>query len=125
MAGAEHRSFDHPDEIKTFPHAKVDLLKVSGEVVRRFTLQPGWRWSTDVGPVTETGWCEAQHFQYQLSGRLHVLMADGSQFELGPGEVSFLPRGHDSWVVGDEAVVLIDWYKASSLRLTWNPTRNA
>jgi len=125
MAGVEHRGFDHPDETKTFPHSRVDFLKIGGEVVRRFTLQPGWRWSKDLGPIAQTDWCEAKHFQYQLSGHLHVQMSDGSQFALGPGEVSFLPSGHDSWVVGEEAVVLIDWYKASSLRRTWNPTRNA
>ncbi len=28
--------------------------------------------------------------------------------EFGPGEVSFLPPGHDAWVVGSEPVVLLD-----------------
>jgi hypothetical protein len=25
-----------------------------------------------------------------------------------------VPQGHDAWVVGDEPVVLVDWYGASS-----------
>jgi hypothetical protein len=33
---------------------------------------------------------------------------------MGPGEVSFLPMGHDAWVVGEEPVVLIDWYGAGN-----------
>jgi hypothetical protein len=35
-------------------------------------------------------------------------MDDGSQAEFGPGEVSFLPPGHDARVVGNEPVVVID-----------------
>ena len=29
------------------------------------------------------------------------------------GGVTTLPPGHDAWVVGDEAVVAIDWHGAS------------
>lgn len=41
-------------------------------------------------------------------------MHDGQEFDLGPGSVSHLPSGHDAWVVGDEPVVLVDWYGASN-----------
>lgn len=120
MPGVEQRNFDHPDETRTFTHARVDFVKMAGEVIRRLTLQPGWRWSLDVGPIAKTEWCESQHFQYQVSGHLHILMDDGAEFDLRPGDVSFLPNGHDSWVVGDQAVVLVDWYKASRLLKTWD-----
>jgi hypothetical protein len=36
-------------------------------------------------------------------------MADGSELEVGPGEVSIIPPGHDAWVVGNEPVTGIDW----------------
>jgi hypothetical protein len=36
-------------------------------------------------------------------------MADGQELEVGPGEVSVLPPGHDAWVIGDEPAVGIDW----------------
>ena len=39
-------------------------------------------------------------------------MEDGTEFDLGPGDVSVLPSGHDAWVVGDEPVVLVDWFGA-------------
>lgn len=32
----------------------------------------------------------------------------GAEAEFGPGQVSFLPPGHDAWVVGDQAVEIID-----------------
>ena len=41
-------------------------------------------------------------------------MGDGSEFEAGPGDVTSLPQGHDAWVVGDEPVVVVDWYGASN-----------
>ena len=41
-------------------------------------------------------------------------MEDGTEFEAGPGAVTNLPAGHDAWVVGNEPVVLIDWYGATN-----------
>ena len=41
-------------------------------------------------------------------GGLGCAWDDGSEDEVGPGEVSLLPPGHDAWVVGKEPVVLID-----------------
>jgi len=41
-------------------------------------------------------------------------MDDGSEIEAGPGDVTSLPSGHDAWVVGDEAVVTVDWFGASN-----------
>ena len=41
-------------------------------------------------------------------------MADGDEFEVGPGEITALPSGHDAWVVGQEPVVLVDWHGASN-----------
>ncbi len=58
--------------------------------------------------------CEAPHFQYHVQGTLHVVMADGSEFDAQPGDVTALPQGHDAWVVGDEPVVVVDWYGASN-----------
>ena len=31
-----------------------------------------------------------------------------------PGDVTSLPSGHDAWVVGEEAVVVVDWFGASN-----------
>ena len=110
----ERKEFKSPDETRTFEKGKLELVNIGGGTVGRLTLQPGWRWSKHVKPIAGTEWCEAPHFQYHLSGRLHVLMMDGTEFEVGPGEVSLLPSGHDGWVVGDEPVVLIDWAGASN-----------
>jgi hypothetical protein len=110
----ERKDLKTPDETRTFENGRVDLVNIGGGTVGRLTLQPGWRWSKNVKPIAGTEWCEAPHFQYHLSGRLHVLMMDGTEFEAGPGEVSALPPGHDAWVVGNEPVILIDWSGASN-----------
>lgn len=114
MPKAEYKNFSSPDEARTFPNGKVELLNIGGGSVGRLVLEPGWRWSQDVKPVAGTEWCEAPHFQYQVSGRLRVQMEDGTEFDLNPGDVSALPSGHDAWVIGDEPVVLVDWYGASN-----------
>ncbi len=113
-AGAEQKSFSTPDETRTFERGQVDLLHIGGSEIGRLTLQPGWRWSEHVRPIAGTELCEAPHFQYHVSGNLRVSMADGTIFDVGPGEVTALPHGHDAWVVGDEPVVLVDWWGASN-----------
>ena len=114
MAKTEHKNLSLADETRRFEHGKLELINIGGGTVGRLTLEPGWRWSKHVKPLAGTEWCEAPHFQYQVSGRIHVLMQDGTEFEMGPGEVSVLPSGHDAWVVGNEPVVLVDWYGASN-----------
>ena len=110
----EHRSYAEPDEVREFPNGRAEIVKIGGAEIGRLVLQPGWRWSNDVKPVAGTDLCEAPHMQYHVSGRIHVVMADGTEFEAGPGDVTSLPQGHDAWVVGDEPVVVVDWYGASN-----------
>ena len=111
---AEQKSFETPDETRTFGHGALQLLQIGGGEVGRLTLQPGWRWSQDVKPLAGTELCEAPHFQYHLQGTLHIVMSDGVEFDARPGDVTALPQGHDAWVVGDEPVVVVDWYGASN-----------
>lgn len=106
---AEHKSFNKADELRTFPKGKVELVKIGGATVGRATLEPGWKWSTSVKPLGTTESCQAPHFQYHLSGVLHVLMDDGTERDIRAGEVSLLAAGHDAWVVGNDPVVLIDF----------------
>jgi hypothetical protein len=113
MQNTERKLFAQADEVRTFEKGKIELLRMEGGVVGRTTLQPGWQWSKHVKPIAKTQWCEAPHFQYHVSGRLHIKMDDGTEFEAGPGEVTSLPSGHDAWVVGNEPVVLVDWFGAT------------
>ncbi len=110
----EQKTFDQPDETRSFERGYVELLSIGGADIGRLTLQPGWRWSEHVKPIAGTDLCEAPHFQYHVSGVLGVRMADGTELEVHPGAVTSLPEGHDAWVVGDEPAVVVDWYGASN-----------
>ena len=109
----EQRDFAQPDEVRTFPLGHADILGIGGADIGRLVFQPGWRWSEHVKPVAGTELCEAPHFQYHVAGTLRIRMEDGSEFDATPGQVTSLPAGHDAWVVGDEDVVVIDWFGAS------------
>ena len=45
---------------------------------------------------------------------LAIRMDDGTELTAGPGDITSLPSGHDAWVVGDEPVIVVDWYGASN-----------
>ena len=114
MQETEHVGFGSPDEVREFPHGKAEILKVGDAEIGRLVLQPGWRWSNDVKPIAQTQSCEAPHFQYHVAGRLAVRMDDGTEFVAEPGDITSLPKGHDALVVGDEPVIVVDWFGASN-----------
>ncbi len=110
----EVKSFDSPDETRPFEgKGRADVVNVAGQTIGRGTFEPGWRWSEHVKPIAGTELCEAPHFQYHVAGTLHIEMADGAAYDARPGDITSLPSGHDAWVVGDEDVVVVDWYGAS------------
>ena len=113
MQRTEHRAFEAPDEVRAFPNGRAEILQVGEAEIGRLVFEPGWRWSQDVKPIAQTASCEAPHFQYHVSGQLAIAMDDGTEFVARPGDVTSLPSGHDAWVVGNEPVVVVDWFGAS------------
>lgn len=110
MASIEVKSFDAPDEVREFEgRGKADVVNVAGRVIGRGVFEPGWRWSENVKPIAGTDSCQVSHLGYCVSGRMRVYMDDGSEGEVGPGQVVAIPPGHDAEVVGDEACVLLDF----------------
>lgn len=109
MNQAELKHFSQPDDVREFPHGRLELINIGGATVGRAIFEPGWRWLTSVQPLANTKSCEAPHFQYHVAGVLMVKMDDGTELECHPGDVSLLPSGHDAWVVGDEPAVVVDF----------------
>ncbi len=109
MSGIEAKAFDEPDETVTFEHGHVDLVKVGSLVVGREVLQPGWRWSTHVKPIAGTEWCEFHHVAFLVSGRFGAVTRDGETREVSAGTMYDIAPGHDTWVLGDEPAVSIDF----------------
>jgi hypothetical protein len=119
MASIETKSMDRPDETRTPDKTSVGVVHLGGATVGRFTLQPGWRWSDCIKPVAGTDSCQAAHLGYVVSGRIHIAATDGAEADIGAGDAYRLEPGHDAWVVGDEAAVLIqfDWEEGTTRRL--------
>lgn len=109
MSSHEVKNMSASKEVRNFPHGRIELVDIGGRTVARFHLQKGWKWSNDIKPVVKTEWCEAPHLQYVISGKYRVKLKDGTEFDIGPGDVASVPPGHDAWVVGDETLVGIEF----------------
>src|SRR5262245_16534425 len=109
------KNLSRPDETIRMTGIEADLVTLGDLTVGREVDAPGWRWSTDMRPLVGGEWCESHHIGVILSGRAGFLLRDGTAFEVGPDDVFDIPAGHDSWTVGDEPLVCIEW---SGLR-TW------
>ncbi|HUE59238.1 MAG TPA: cupin domain-containing protein [Acidimicrobiales bacterium] len=105
------KSLDSPEETRSFEGGtgQLQLVNTDGGAVGRATFQPGWKWSTHVKPIAKTDSCQAAHVGYVISGRMKVVMDDGTADEFGPGDLVICPAGHDAWTVGNEPCVVIDW----------------
>lgn len=105
----QRRRFSEPSDVRTIPNGRIDIVDLDDTVVGRMTYEPGWRWSVDIQPIAGTETCQYHHLGITLSGRLRAQMADGTELELGPGDVFEIPPGHDAWVVGEEPWVSVDF----------------
>ena len=105
----QRRRFSEPNDVRTIPRGRIDVVELDDTVVGRMTYEPGWRWSVDVQPIAGTDTCQYHHLGVTLAGRLRAQMPDGTELEIGPGEVFEIPPGHDAWVVGEEPWVGVDF----------------
>lgn len=110
MAEMLVRNIDSPDETRKFKdHGWVEVLNVGEVAFGRATFQPGWKWSADVKPIAGTDSCQVHHNGFVISGHMTIRMDDGTEAEVGPGDVFVCPPGHDAWTVGNEDCVIIDF----------------
>jgi hypothetical protein len=105
MLEATLRRFEAPDEVRTFPKGRFEIILIGGLTIGRATYQPGWKWSEDVGRALGHASCEVEHVGIVLAGHAVAAMNDGRVIDLRAGDVFHIPPGHDSWVVGDEPYV--------------------
>jgi mannose-6-phosphate isomerase-like protein (cupin superfamily) len=105
----EVKSVDKPDERRDFRHGHLEVLNLTGLDFAIATFEPGWRWSESIAPIAGTPTCQVHHNGYCLAGRMRVRMDDGSEAEIGPGDVFVIAPGHDAWVVGEEAFIGYDF----------------
>jgi hypothetical protein len=63
MAGLIQKSFDSPEEVRSFEQGsgQLELVNLDGGPIGRATFQPGWKWSKHVKPIAGTASCQAAH----------------------------------------------------------------
>jgi mannose-6-phosphate isomerase-like protein (cupin superfamily) len=101
-------SHDTPDETRTPPKTRVDVVRLEGYTIGRFTFEPGWRWSECIKPVVNTDSCQLSHVGYAVSGQCTIHLNDGTELTIRPGQSYTIPPGHDAWVEGNEPFVAIE-----------------
>ncbi len=107
------KRFDTPDETRTFPRGKFELVRIGGMTLGRASYEPGWKWSVDVGPSAGKPLCDVPHLGLVLQGTATAAFEDGTVHELKPGDLfEISAKPHDSWVVGDEPDVSLHFLGA-------------
>ncbi len=100
MDGAEHQEF---------AGIELDVTTIGEARIKRMVYGVGGRWSTHVKPHVGTEWCEHGHVGFLARGHFVGEYADGDTFDYRAPCVIAVDPGHDSWVEGDEPVVLIQF----------------
>ena len=103
------KSFDRPDETRTYKDLRIDLLHLGDLTVSRNIYRQGWKFSSSVEPWAETSGCQTRHTFYVLSGHIRFRTQSGEELEFGPGDLGFAPAGHESWVVGSDSAEIVDF----------------
>lgn len=96
------KRFEAPDEVREFQKGRFELVSIGGLTIGRATYEPGWKWSTHVGPTVGADRCSVEHVGLVLEGHATAAFAHGRVYDLTPGTLFHIPaEPHDSWVVGD------------------------
>jgi class 3 adenylate cyclase len=109
MPRPQWKNFRNPNEIRRFPNGQIETVTHHENTIGRFVLEPGWRWSQDVGPIASTRTCQVHHVGVVLKGALHLETDAGEAFEFVAGDVYDIPPGHDAWVIGNDTYEAIEF----------------
>jgi class 3 adenylate cyclase len=112
MARPEAKSLRRPEQVRRFPNGRVETVSHNETTIGRFSMEPGWRWSRDVGPIAQTRTCQIHHQGVVLKGRLRVESDTGEVCEFEVDDVYDIPAGHDATVPGDETFEAIEFASA-------------
>lgn len=101
-------NLDSGAEVDVHGRIRKETVTLDAVSVTRVTFGVGARWSDDLKDYAGTPSCELPHVALVQSGRLGVVMDDGSEETFGPMDVMMLPPGHDAWTVGDVPCVFVE-----------------
>jgi hypothetical protein len=100
VEGADHREVGG---------VQLDVVTTGNARVKRAVYPAGFRWSTHMKPIVGTTHCQHAHLGFLGRGHIKGEYADGCAFEFVAPRVFVIEPGHDAWVVGTEAAVVIEF----------------
>jgi hypothetical protein len=109
MAGVTSKGFASADEVRTPDKTRLEIVDVGGVKAARMTAQPGWKWSECIKPVAGTESCQMHHVGTVVAGSMHVQHEDGTEQDIGAGDVYVIEPGHDAWVTSSEPFVAFEF----------------
>jgi quercetin dioxygenase-like cupin family protein len=103
------KNISSPEEKIEMEKGTVEIVNIGNLRIGRFTFEPGWTWEKCEKPLSKTDSCQMTHQAYLISGRIAVRMiSSGKEIEFGPGDIAYVPPGHDARVIGNEPAVGLD-----------------
>jgi hypothetical protein len=96
-------------ERKTVGGVQLDVVRTGASRVKRVVYPPGFRWSTHLKSIVGTDLCMHAHVGFLAQGRIKVQYEDGCTAEFTAPQVITIEPGHDGWVLGDEAAIVIEF----------------
>lgn len=99
IPGADHRDVGG---------VALDIMPAGTGRVKRTIYRVGFKWASDLKPVTHTDYCMHAHVGFLAHGHVQLRFADGCTRDYIAPCAVVLEAGHAGWVVGDEPAVLIE-----------------
>jgi len=87
---------------------QLDIVPAAEARVKRTIYPAGFQWSTDMKPISGTRLCMHAHIGFLARGHVQIRYEDGCTLDLVAPAAVVIEPGHEGWVVGDEAAVLIE-----------------
>ena len=104
---------------------RLEVIRAGNARVKRMIYPPKFRWSKDMKPIVGTESCMHAHVGFLASGRIHIEYDDGCTVEHTAPQVVAIEPGHDGWVVGNQAAVLIEFdFEADTVARLGMPDRH-
>ena len=87
----------------------LDIGRAGTGRIKRMIYPPGFRWSRDMQPIVGTEYCQHAHVGFMVEGEIHVHYPDGCVDKFKAPQIVVVTPGHDGWVVGNKAAVMIEF----------------
>lgn len=100
VAGAERRDASG---------VRIEIGRAGLARIKRVVYPPGFRWSVHMKPFVHTDLCMHAHAGFLARGTIGVEYGDGSVEEYTAPAILAIAPGHDGWVIGRDAAVVIEF----------------